>query len=61
MTWNDLIYGIGDLATETFKILPVLGNNFNWFIIVIGMVLMAIWLKMQADYNKEAKKNGTIM
>lgn len=60
MTWNELIYGIGDLMTWTFKILPVLGDNFNWMLIGIGFILLIVWLRQMAAYNREADQNGTL-
>ncbi len=54
------IEAIGDLFTESFKLLTLLGNGFNWFIIVIMAILGVIWIKKMGDFNKEAKQNGTL-
>lgn len=51
---------LGELFTWTFGILRALGNNFNWFIIVIMSILGVIWIKKMGDFNKEAKQNGTL-
>lgn len=58
--WNDFIYGAGDFFTQTFKILPVLGNNFNTLLIAVGFVLLFYWLNQMAKYNKKAKEEGTL-
>jgi len=58
--WNDIIYGIGDFLTETFKILPVLGNKLNTALIIVGFVLLFFWLNKMANYNKKAKAEGTL-
>ena len=36
MSWNDVIYGIGDFFWWAFGGLEALGNNFNVFLIVVG-------------------------
>ncbi|KAB1063197.1 hypothetical protein [Salibacter halophilus] len=61
MTWNELIYGIGDLVTLTFELLKAGNNYVNWFFIVLIAVVLTGWVVMQQKYNKEAKQNGTLM
>jgi len=56
----DFIEWIGDLFTESFKILPILGDGFNWFIIAIISALTLFWIKKMSDYKKEANQNGTM-
>ncbi|MEX2597243.1 MAG: hypothetical protein WEC59_09985 [Salibacteraceae bacterium] len=56
----EFIEAIGNLFTESFKILEALGNGFNWFIIVIMFVLAVVWIKKMGDFNNEAKQNGTL-
>ena len=58
--YNDIIYGIGDIFTWTFKILPALGNLPNILFSVIMAVMALYWLKWQRDLSAEAKQNGTI-
>ncbi|MEZ4721457.1 MAG: hypothetical protein R2813_06215 [Flavobacteriales bacterium] len=60
MRLNELMDLLGELFTWTFGILRALGNNFNWFIIVIMSILGVIWIKKMGDFNKEAKQNGTL-
>jgi len=58
--YNDFIYLLGDLFTETFEILPALGNIPNYLYAVIMAAGTVYWLKWQIDLNKEAKENGTL-
>ena len=60
MSWTDFIYGIGEFLTWSFQALPVLGNNMNWFIIVVGALMMAWWIRRMGIYNKEAEQNNTL-
>jgi hypothetical protein len=65
MSWNDLIYGIGDLIYASFDLLKItaISNQdsiVNWFYIVAIFVLLVVWVKVQANYNKEAERNGTL-
>lgn len=65
MSWNDLIYGIGDLIYSSFELLKITAwsnqdSLVNWFYIVAMFVLVVVWVKVQADYNKKAQQNGTL-
>ncbi|MAX79136.1 MAG: hypothetical protein CL843_03055 [Crocinitomicaceae bacterium] len=65
MSWNDLIYGIGDLVFSSFELLKITASNnqdsfVNWFYIVAIFVLLVVWVRAQAKYNKEAERNGTL-
>ncbi len=60
MTWNEIVYGLGDLLEGTFTILPVLGNLPNIlfsFIIFAGLVYWVMELK---KYKAAALRDGTI-
>ena len=56
----EFVNTIGQLFTDSFAILRLLENGLNWFIIGIGIILLVIWVKKMADYNKEADQNGTL-
>lgn len=56
----EFIDAIGQLFTDSFAILRLLENGFNWFIIGIMSILMVVWIKKMGDFNKEADKNGTL-
>lgn len=58
--WNNIIYGLGDFFTQTFKILPVLGNNFNVVLIIVGFILLFYWLNEMNKYNKKAEREGSL-
>jgi len=58
---NELLRIIGDLITGTFdNVLVPLGQAPNILFILVGAVGLFLWLKMQGDYNRKAKQNGTI-
>ena len=57
---TDFFYGFGHLCTKLFKVLPLIGNKYNFFMIVLGFIGLGIWLYVQNNYTKEARKNGTI-
>ena len=61
MTWSDIFYGIGDAFEVAFVGIEFLGDNFNWLIAVVGIILFGYWLKRQAKYDKEAKENDTYL
>ncbi len=58
--WTDLVNGFGDLCTKFFKIMPMIGNSYNFLMITFGFIMFGIWMKMQADYNKKAKQDNTL-
>ncbi len=65
MSWNELVYGIGDLIFASFDLLKITAINnqdsiVNWFYIVAIFVLLVVWVKVQADYNKKAEREGTL-
>ena len=60
MTWNEFVYGLGDVITATFKILKVLGNIPNTIFILLIMGCIGYWLIQLMKFKKEAKANGTI-
>ncbi|MFT4754836.1 MAG: hypothetical protein ACI9GM_001099 [Salibacteraceae bacterium] len=61
MNSSDFWYAVGDFFTETFKILPLLGDPVNWVFISLIATGLTIWLFKQAKYNaKEMKENGKL-
>lgn len=58
---TDVFNGIGELSQWSFQFIEGLGNKPNMFFWAIIIALLALWLKMQADFSSEAKKNGTLM
>ena len=60
MTVGDVLVAIGDLIYSTFGILEAGGNLVNYTFLIGGFVGLFIWLRMQANYNKEAEQAGTL-
>lgn len=60
MTWTDIFNGTGKFFQWTFSFMEGLGNgpNLMFWIIIAGLVVL--WLRMQANFNKEAKEKGTL-
>ncbi|HET6245428.1 MAG: uracil phosphoribosyltransferase [Bacteroidetes bacterium] len=57
---NEIIYGLGKLFQESFKILNLLGNIPNYIFIATGFILLFYWLKEMVKYNREAEEKGTL-
>ena len=60
MTWNDFVYGLGDLLEASFTILPALGNIPNILFSAIIFFGLVYWIGQLKNYKAEAKRNGTI-
>ncbi|MBL4708103.1 MAG: hypothetical protein JKY48_06650 [Flavobacteriales bacterium] len=60
MTWNEIVYGLGDLLTAALKILPALGNlpNILFSLIIFGGLVY--WIMELKKYKVIAKREGTI-
>jgi len=60
MTYTELVESLGDGLLWTTEILfEVVGNVFNYAVIVLGFIGLFIWLRLQAKYNKEAANDPT--
>ncbi|MCC6691450.1 MAG: hypothetical protein IT235_07950 [Bacteroidia bacterium] len=57
---TDFFNGFGHLCQKFFKIMPSIGNKYNFFMIAVGFTAMIIWLWVQGRYTKEARENGTM-
>lgn len=60
MTWNEFVYGLGDLLEASFAILPPLGNIPNAIFTAIIFGGFIYWLMQLNNYKKEAKRTGGI-
>ncbi len=58
MTWNDFVYGLGDLLEATFTILPIAGNLPNILFTLIIAGGLVYWMNELRKYKKEAKESG---
>ncbi len=62
MNLQSIIDPIGKIVEDSFEsVLVPISEMFNWGVIVLGLVGLGIWLKMQGDYNKKAQREGTLM
>lgn len=59
---NEFYYSLAHAIDNSFKIALVpISDPFNWACVVIAIFGIFVWLKMQSDFNKRAKKNHEIM
>jgi hypothetical protein len=57
MSSSDVIYTIGDLLTASFKFFEVVGNVFNYSLIVLGFFGFYYWMNIQKKLNDKASKD----
>ncbi len=50
-------YAVGDFLQWTLGIYDVIGNKFNYLVIIFGFIGLFYWLNRQRGYNEEAKNN----
>lgn len=60
MTWNEIVYGLGDLLEATFTILPALGNLPNIIFSLTIFFGLVYWIMELKKYKAIAKQEGTI-
>jgi hypothetical protein len=54
---QDIVIPIGDFLVWSFGLLEWLRDTPNMIFVVLGFVGLAIWLRMQIKFNKEAANN----
>lgn len=52
MAWNNFIYGLGEFFEWTFGILPMLGNGFNYLIMIVMTVFFFYWMGQMSKHKK---------
>jgi hypothetical protein len=57
MSSSDVIYTIGDLLTASFKFFEVVGNVFNYSLIVLGFFGFFYWMNIQKKLNDKASQD----
>ena len=57
MSTSVVFQALADLFQWTFQIFEVIGNSFNYSVIVLGFIGLFYWLNYQAKFNKQAKNN----
>jgi hypothetical protein len=60
MNMTDIFNGIGNFFEWYFTYVKAMGNAPNVFFWLIIGGLLVTWLRMQANYNKEATRNNTL-
>ena len=53
----DIFHLLGDLLQWTFGIFEMIGNIFNYGVILLGFIGMFYWLNLQRKFNAQAKSN----
>ena len=59
-TMESFAFALGEILEWTFGILTSLENLPNNAFILVMAVGVLIWLRKQAQYNREAEANGTL-
>ena len=57
MTLSGFFYGLGDIFQWTFQLFEVIGNSFNYSLIVLGFIGLFYWLNKQRKFNAKAQNN----
>lgn len=57
MSSSTVFHAIGDFLTWTFGIFEMIGNSFNYAVIVLGFVGLFYWLNLQRKFNAQANAN----
>lgn len=60
MKLDFLFSAIASLFKFIFEFVELLGNIPNWIFIIVLVVLLAYWLRLQKKFNKEAQENNTL-
>ena len=60
MSWNDLVYGLGDVIEATFVIATSLGNIPNILFTLVIIAGLAYWVMQLDKYKKRAEETGEI-
>lgn len=60
MSWNDLIYGLGEIIQETFIVVDILQNipNILFTLVILGGI--AYWLMQLKKYKEHAEETGEL-
>ena len=60
ITWNEIVYLLGDIFYATFAILPPLGNLPNILFTLVIFGGLVYWIMELKKYKNEADKTGGI-
>jgi hypothetical protein len=57
MTSASVFKAIAGFLQWTFGIFEIIGNGFNYAVIVLGFIGLFYWLNLQKKFNAEAESN----
>lgn len=61
MNLQTLLYPLAEITETSFDILLVpMSNLVNWACIALAFVGIFMWMSLQAKYNKQAAREGTL-
>lgn len=60
MSWNDLVYGLGEVIEETFVVVDLLGNIPNILFTLVILAGIGFWLMQLDRYKKKAEDKGEL-
>lgn len=52
-----ILLPLADFIESTFTILPILGNNMNTLLCVVGGVATTVWIGLMLKYEKQEVPN----
>jgi len=58
VTWNEIVYALGDIFEATFTILPPLGNIPNILFTLVIFGGLVYWIMELKKYKNEAGRTG---
>lgn len=61
MNLQQIVEPLAKIIDSTFRsVLVPISDGANWAVIVLGIVGLFLWLKMQKDFNAKAKRDNTL-
>jgi len=54
MNLTDFFFLLGDIFQWTFQIFEIIGNAFNYFLIILGLGGFCYWMNIQRKHNNAA-------
>ncbi len=62
MNLQQIVEPIAKLVDGTFRdILVPISDGVNWAVIVLGLVGLGLWLKLQSSFTAKAKRDNTLV
>ncbi len=54
--WNSFVYGLGDFFEWTFGLLTILGNGFNYLLMIIMTILFFYWMGQMMKHRRAGEQ-----